>query len=78
MNQAIIRKLIKGELSSVFMDYTHVMKDFKTGIQFALTSGVIEMNSLKEGDIITYKGELNVNGSYDVVITGILQSVCLN
>lgn len=78
MNQAIIRKLIKGEVSSVFVNYTHIMKDFKTGIQFALTSGVMEMNSLKEGDIITYKGELNLNGSYDVVITGILQSVCLN
>lgn len=78
MNQAIIRKIFKGEVNSIFMDYTHVMKDFKTGIQFALTSGVMEMNSLKEGDIIAYKGELNLNGSYDVVITGILQSVCLN
>lgn len=50
INKGIVKRSSEGEL------YSHVLKDFNTGVEFPLNKTSMAFHELQEGDLVEFSG----------------------
>lgn len=78
MNQALIRRAHQGEISYVFAELTHVVKDLSTGESFGISEKLMDQFGLCEGDIVEYEKTNFRDGNFALNITQTLYCIFEN
>jgi hypothetical protein len=72
INKGIVKRSSEGgEL------YSHVLKDFKTGVEFPLNKTSMAFHELREGDLVEFAGRVQGDCIY-LAISGVDYRACMN
>lgn len=72
INKGIVKKSVEGgEL------YSHVLKDFNTGVEFPLNKSSMAYHELQEGDLVEFAGRVQGECIY-LAIAGVDYRACMN
>ena len=72
INKGIVKRSSEGgEL------YSHVLKDFNTGVEFPINKGSMAHHELQEGDLVEFAGRVQDDSIY-LAIAGVDYRVSMN